>query len=457
MSMSKSLGLKPTLLYLNEDDILTFKSVVVPSSMRSPLWKYFGFPADENREIISRSKIVCCICYNLIAYNRNTTNLSTHLSNKHPEILTKIKNARRTSVENTSIDSPISPKRKPKAEMAINWYTNDHIQHSIVPNKMQQAQQHPTGITQKAYSRAKKSIYKPKFQITEDIDDLDDEPGKSSFDDITEHEHENQFIETIDYANIDINEDGNEIIAEVLDTESVAHSNRPKDEFLSAQYITINENNEVLYESSPKKMIITTKSPQKTSDHDNNCTEVIDSVDIMDQMKKFLIKDLVKPTIVDGTGFKEMITFLSHNTDIPNADQVNWHLIEINSNFDENLINFLLQIERSIEKDHKQQNSTAKSIVKSVVNNRCYSLLFHRLGNSSIVEISINYWADGGDRISELRNQIFCISKNCSNFLLHQSEILSNCSAIVADFDLENDLNGNEARGRCFYPHTKKN
>lgn len=106
-----------------------------------------------------------------------------------------------------------------------------------------------------------------------------------------------------------------------------------------------------------------------------------------------------------------------------------------------------MQIENSIEKDYKQQHSTALSIVKSAVDSRCYSLLFHRLGNSSIVEISINYWADGGDRISELRNQIFCISKNCSNFLLSFGESLSNCSAIVADFDLENDLNGNEAQG----------
>lgn len=322
MSMSKNLGLKPQLLYTSKDDIVSFKSVVVPSSMRSPLWKYFGFPADENREILTKTKIVCCICYNLIAYNKNTTNLSTHLTNKHPEILTKIKEERRDSIENASIASPISPKRKPKAEMAVNWY---QIQHTIEPQNMQQPQ-HPTGITEKTFIRAKKSIYKPKFQMTEDIDDLDDEPVKSTFDDIAEHEHENQFIETIDYANIDINEDGNEIIAEVLDAETVTHSNRQKDDFSLTQYITIGENNEVLYENAPKKFIISTKSPQKTSDTENRI-EIIDSVGIMDQMKKFLIKDLIKPSIVDGSGFKEMITFLSHNTDTPNADQVNAPII----------------------------------------------------------------------------------------------------------------------------------
>lgn len=305
MNMPKKLGLKPTLLYTNESDIVSFKSVVVPSSMRSPLWKYFGFPADENRQIMTKTKIVCCICYNLIAYNKNTTNLSTHLTNKHPEILTTVKRERTDSSGNTTLESP---KRKLKSEMAVNW--------------MQQPQ-HPTGITQKTFPRAKRSIYKPKFQITDALDDLDDEPVKSAFDDITEHDHENQFIETIDYGNIDI-QDGNEIIAEVLDAESVLpkHTNRQKNDFLSAQYITIGENNEVLYESSPKKLRISTKSPQKSSETENRI-EIIGFDDIMDQMKKFLIKDLVKPGIVDGSGFKDMISFLSHNTDIPNSVQVN--------------------------------------------------------------------------------------------------------------------------------------
>lgn len=331
--MSKSLGLRPTLLYKSEDDILTFKNVVVPSSMRSPLWKYFGFPADENREIITRAKIVCCICYTIIAYNKNTTNLSAHLTNKHPETLIEIKRDSRTSANN--MDSPISPKRKPKAEMTVNWYTNDDdVQHSIVPNEMQQ-KQHPTGITQKTYPRSKKSIYKPKFQVNlDDMNPLDeDEPEKSSFDDITEHEHDDQFIETIHYDNIDIHEDGNEIIAEVLDSKSVTLSNRSENDFLSTQYITINENNEVLYESSSKKMEgKSTKLPQKlsgsSSSNDHRIT-AINSADIIEQIKKFLIKDLIMSSIVDGSGFREMISFLSHNTDVPNSVQVNWDFSRI--------------------------------------------------------------------------------------------------------------------------------
>lgn len=315
MSGSKNLGLRPTLLCKSEEDFMAFKKVVVPSSMRSQLWKHFGFPANENHEILTKSKIVCCICYQMIAYNKNTTNLSTHLNNKHPEMLTKIKKHSRTG-EN-SMDAPISPKRRATEQMTVNWYANNDIEHSIEPNKIQQ-QQHPTGITSKAYSRDKKSIYKPKFQITENMDDLTDVP------DITEHEHESQFIETIDYADIDIHEEDNEIIAEVLDDDdSATHSNRSKDDFLSAQYMTIDGNNEVMYENARKKTIIATKSPLKTNSNDNNPTESFDYADIMEQMKKFLIKDLVASNIVDGSGFKEMITFFSHNTDIPDSIQVN--------------------------------------------------------------------------------------------------------------------------------------
>lgn len=331
MNMSKSLGLRPTLLYKNEDDILSFTNVVVPSSMRSPLWKHFGFPADENREILTRSKIVCCICYQSIAYNKNTTNLSTHLTNKHPEVITKMKKVPRKATE--QIDGSVSPKRKMKAETTVNWYSNDDDdsmqQHSIDPNKMQQRQQHPTGITQKTFARSKKSIYKPKFQITEEIlhdfngvdEDDDDESGvKSSFDDITEHEHDDQFqIEAIDYAPIDMHEDGNEIIDE-------ANSNRSKDDFLSTQYITITDNNELVYENSPKKMALSSLSPQKaagSNTNENNPIKPYDSADIMEQMKKFFVKDLITPTIANGSGFKEMITFFSHSVNIPNSVQVN--------------------------------------------------------------------------------------------------------------------------------------
>lgn len=59
-----------------------------------------------------------------------------------------------------------------------------------------------------------------------------------------------------------------------------------------------------------------------------------------------------------------------------------------------------------------------------------------------MIEISVNYWSDIGNRIGALENQIFCISKNCTNFILSFIDSLKNCSAFVVDFDMETDFEG---------------
>ncbi|XP_014241140.1 zinc finger BED domain-containing protein 1-like isoform X2 [Cimex lectularius] len=63
--------------------ILHYKRLVVPSNMRSIYWKCYGFPANDDNEILTRSKIVCLLCKSTMTYNRNTTNLRMHLQNKH--------------------------------------------------------------------------------------------------------------------------------------------------------------------------------------------------------------------------------------------------------------------------------------------------------------------------------------------------------------------------------------
>ncbi|XP_065359157.1 uncharacterized protein LOC135953272 [Calliphora vicina] len=69
---------------------IEYTRTVVPSSMRSPYWKYFGFPSDSGNNILTRQKIVCTICNTAIAYNKNTSNLRTHLMSKHVEIFQKL-------------------------------------------------------------------------------------------------------------------------------------------------------------------------------------------------------------------------------------------------------------------------------------------------------------------------------------------------------------------------------
>lgn len=93
---------------------IEYTRTVVPSSMRSPYWKYFGFPSDSSNNILTRQKIVCTICNTIIAYNKNTSNLRTHLMSKHIEIFKKIVLPSNVSVVQTrnTIDAIDSSKRQ---------------------------------------------------------------------------------------------------------------------------------------------------------------------------------------------------------------------------------------------------------------------------------------------------------------------------------------------------------
>ncbi|KYM84659.1 PREDICTED: zinc finger BED domain-containing protein 1-like [Atta cephalotes] len=72
---------------MEEKHTYTYKKLVVPPSMRSIYWKFFGFPATDDGDILTKVKIVCILCKTQIAYNRNTSNLRMHLQNKHAQEL----------------------------------------------------------------------------------------------------------------------------------------------------------------------------------------------------------------------------------------------------------------------------------------------------------------------------------------------------------------------------------
>lgn len=75
---------------MEEKHTFTYKKLVVPMSMRSPYWKYYGFPATDDGDILTKVKIVCVLCKSQLAYNKNTSNLRMHLQNRHPKELTEL-------------------------------------------------------------------------------------------------------------------------------------------------------------------------------------------------------------------------------------------------------------------------------------------------------------------------------------------------------------------------------
>ena len=61
-----------------------------PGKAKSTVWKYFGFWKIIKQEApseIMKDKTVCKLCKAEYKYNRNTTNLSQHLSKFHPDEL----------------------------------------------------------------------------------------------------------------------------------------------------------------------------------------------------------------------------------------------------------------------------------------------------------------------------------------------------------------------------------
>lgn len=78
---------------MEEKHTYTYKKLVVPPSMRSIYWKFFGFPATDDGEILTKVKIVCILCKTQIAYNRNTSNLRMHLQNKHAQELMELESS----------------------------------------------------------------------------------------------------------------------------------------------------------------------------------------------------------------------------------------------------------------------------------------------------------------------------------------------------------------------------
>lgn len=92
------------------DECIIYTQTIVPNTMRSTYWKYFGFPGNDNQEILTKNKVVCTLCNKVISYNKNTSNLRTHLFAKHPEKLFGMNNVNNHSEP----ASPVTKKPKPK-------------------------------------------------------------------------------------------------------------------------------------------------------------------------------------------------------------------------------------------------------------------------------------------------------------------------------------------------------
>lgn len=321
--------IEPVLVYKYHNETIPYSKIVVPSSMRSPLWKYFGFPADKNNEIITKKKIVCCICRSYIAYNKNTTNLSTHLSCRHPEYLNNFD--KRIKIDQID-ESLLSSKRSkvneiPNSNSDPEWHIEDDDNNDSQTKDIL----HPTGIVIKDHVNKKSQQISNIIEVFISEEDKthrkasEDKSVQMSDDDYEmiisrDEPDDNQLIETLNYSNKDYTEE--------TEHNSIDDMTQKNDDYLTEEFLTdvhdIAES--TLYRGKSSQQSISMEKNEITNKN-GNChgiekQKITGNFDIMQQLKTFLIKDLVLPSIVDGEGFKSLIKTLSPNTNIPNASHV---------------------------------------------------------------------------------------------------------------------------------------
>lgn len=320
--------LTPTFLY--NEEMPSYSKLVVPSSMRSPLWKHFGFPADKDNNIITKKKIVCCVCHIFIAYNKNTTNLSSHLTTKHSEIMLKqypdmfVKKGakRRKSCDDGHKETLKSAKQIKSNESSdemetVQWLIEDHDDgHSGGTQDDGNAVKNNTLISE-SYTGI--TLNKPTSKNVNQTEKVL----------LPQSESESEFIEPLDYECDEYQDSSENEQISIIKSENVTRQ-MFTNEFLSDEFLTNNINSTV-----NKEKTISTKKFKKLakSDFESNLIQEqmirsnvnqpsSQNTELVNYLKNFVVKDLVSPKIIDGNGFKALIHNLMQKENIPSSSEV---------------------------------------------------------------------------------------------------------------------------------------
>lgn len=425
---------EPILVYRDNNDTIPYSKVVVPSSMRSPLWRFFGFPANDSNVIINRKRIICCICRTQIAYNKNTTNLSTHLHCKHPSIYAEFAPKKSKLENHTNDDEEPTPTKRATMDEDINvdWYVDENTQ--IERNA------HPTGIrTKEAIKTINGTLNmfndgRPKSTGIKKSMTLDENFELVITSQVTDTA--NDFIETLDYNSKDYLELVNENCEDMMVVEAGHLVAEPDDddtgkgEFLARDFFESFTDNTSNATFEPTNV---DKSPAKSSVLKVRAVDVLQSprpkhtekrrlipaeaIDIAGYLKRFLVTDIVSPSILNGIGFKELIQSLASNVQIPTSAIV----------------------EESLVADYKQQRTEILEFIKNMSIDRHYSLSFNQLKPNTLYEINVNYLPGDHIRYETLETRIIAISQDISEFFDNFEININRCSAFVLNFETNDD------------------
>ncbi|XP_068151391.1 uncharacterized protein Dref [Drosophila tropicalis] len=85
--MNVEVAESPIVADLKYEDVsqLNFSKLYSPK-MKSVYWRYFGFPSNDNDEVITKQNVVCIKCHKVLTNHGNTTNLRAHLQHRHKDL-----------------------------------------------------------------------------------------------------------------------------------------------------------------------------------------------------------------------------------------------------------------------------------------------------------------------------------------------------------------------------------
>ncbi|KAH8395155.1 hypothetical protein KR222_001978 [Zaprionus bogoriensis] len=85
--MNDEVAPSPMVVEAKYEDVsqLNFSKLYSPK-MKSVYWRYFGFPSNDNDEVITKQNVVCIKCHKVLTNHGNTTNLRAHLQHRHKDL-----------------------------------------------------------------------------------------------------------------------------------------------------------------------------------------------------------------------------------------------------------------------------------------------------------------------------------------------------------------------------------
>ncbi|XP_017474411.1 PREDICTED: uncharacterized protein LOC108365018 [Rhagoletis zephyria] len=415
-----------------EKQTIEYTHTTVPASMRSPYWKYFGFPSDSANKILTRQKIICTLCGTAITYNKNTSNLRTHLIARHPERLHEMHLQQRQQCS-TYAGLEEGDSNDVSTDVLNEVELNEESEVKVQICKRSNSLDHDEGSALKIKRLTSNYRAVNKITLTSDQEDSQYQhentgnvkaiPNHQKINDVNEHVVVNRSRSGYEFLDSEpvnaLTTTGTEdVVIHCADDFSVDTVHNEAHEFVEDEAVTLES------EITQKSLIDDSSSSSsghrgqsKTSSALQNRTSYVEGLAGM------LVTDLLPFSVLQGFGFKTLLNSIG----APNVDKY--------------------EIEKKVQDDFGQMQDILKKYISQNIlqDHKPYSLSIESYINNeeeSIASIYVNFLNVDYERKLEsvLYEEIVCNGPiDLENALLEFD--LSRCAVIVAMVDENSVVN----------------